>query len=126
MLYERIKTEYNHLCNRICCIQNELKALPSGKLICCTHKNFSKWYQKNDHGRTYIPKSNRLLAEQLAKKKYLSLLLQDLENEKKLFPFIYITTLPLENRNNFLQLLPNISNYLHPILLLYLRNWTLG
>lgn len=87
MLYERIKTEYNHLCNRICCIQNELKALPSGKLICCTHKNFSKWYQKNDHGRTYIPKSNRLLAEQLAKKKYLSLLLQDLENEKKALSF---------------------------------------
>ncbi len=82
MLYERIKTEYNNLCNRISCIQNELQTLPSGKLICCNHKNFSKWYLSNSHGRTYIPKSNRPLAEQLAKKKYLSLLLEDLENEK--------------------------------------------
>lgn len=87
MLYERMKTEYNHLCNRIRCIQNELQALPSGKLICCNHKNSSKWYLSNPHGRTYIPKSNRPLAEKLAKKKYLSLLLEDLENEKTALSF---------------------------------------
>lgn len=87
MLYERIKTEYNNLCNQIGCIQNELQTLPSGKLICCNHKNFSKWYLSNSHGRTYIPKSNRPLAEQLAKKKYLSLLLEDLENEKTALSF---------------------------------------
>lgn len=87
MLYERAKAEYNNLCNRISCIQNELNTLPSSKLVCCTHKNSSKWYQKEDHGRTYIPKSNRPLAERLAKKKYLSSLLQDLENEKTALSF---------------------------------------
>ena len=45
------------------------------------------WYLGDSHQRTYIPKSNRSLAEQLAKKKYLLLLLEDLENEKSALSF---------------------------------------
>lgn len=82
MVYERIKHEYDILCDRIRRIQQELQALPPGKLICCHQPNTTKWYLSNGHQRIYIPKSNRPLAEQLAKKKYLSLLLEDLENEK--------------------------------------------
>ncbi len=82
MISERIKSEYDAICNRICHIQNELQSLPPGKLICCHHHNTSKWYLSDGHRKIYIPKSNRLLAEQLAKKKYLSLLLEDLEHEK--------------------------------------------
>ena len=37
----------------------------------------------HSHKKTYIPKSNKQLAEKLAVKKYLSLQLEDLENEKK-------------------------------------------
>ncbi|MGN0401157.1 MAG: ATPase [Acetatifactor sp.] len=87
MIYEQAKNEYNAITNRIQCIQNELKNLPSGKLVCCSHKKYTKWYQSNSHEKTYIPKSNRSLAEQLAKKKYLSLLLQDLEKEKTALSF---------------------------------------
>lgn len=82
MIYKRIKNEYDTLSERICSIQNELQSLPPGKLICCHHKNTSKWYLSNGHSRIYIPKSNRSLAEQLAKKKYLSLLLEDLKKEQ--------------------------------------------
>lgn len=82
MIYERIKREYDSLCNRICYIQKELQALPDGKLICSHQPGSAKWYLSDGHRRSYIPKSNRSLAEQLAKKKYLSLLLEDLQNEK--------------------------------------------
>ena len=87
MIYERIKYEYETLCNHIRRIQSELQKLPPGKLICCHQQNTSKWYLSDNHRKTYIPKSNRHLAEQLAKKKYLSLLLEDLENERLALSF---------------------------------------
>lgn len=87
MLYQRIKTEYERLCNQIASVKHEMKDLPPGKLTCCHHKNSSKWYQSDGHQRIYIPKDNRLLAEQLARKKYLSKLLEDLENEKVALSF---------------------------------------
>lgn len=82
MIYQQIKAEYVQICERISCIQSELQNLPSGKLLCCHQQNTAKWYQCNDGQRIYIPKSNRLLAEQLARKKYLTLLLSDLEKER--------------------------------------------
>ena len=82
MLYERIKREYDSLCTRISSIQKELQSLPDDKLICSHQPGSAKWYASDRHKRTYIPKSNRPLAEQLAKKRYLSMLLKDLENEK--------------------------------------------
>ena len=66
MIYERIKYEYEILENHIRRIQSELKNLPPGKLICCHQQNTAKWYLGDSHQRTYIPKSNRTLAEQLA------------------------------------------------------------
>lgn len=87
MIYQRILHEYNTLCDRICCIQKQLRTLPDGKLICSHQPRSTKWYVSNGHQKTYIPKSNRPFAEQLAQKKYLSLLLEDLENEKKALAF---------------------------------------
>jgi len=86
-LYERIKSEYERLENEIQSIQAKLLKLPPGKLICCNHKNYSKWYQSDGHHKSYIPKQNQSLAEQLAQKKYLSLRLEDLENEKRALEF---------------------------------------
>lgn len=82
MIYQQIKAEFNRICERISCIQSELKKLPSGKLLCCHQQNTAKWYQCNSQQRIYIPKSKRSLAEQLARKKYLTYLLSDLEKEK--------------------------------------------
>lgn len=83
MIYDRIKSEYDNLCRRIEQIQKDLSHLPEGKLICSHHNKHSKWYLTDGHLKTYIPKSNRSLAEQLAHKKYLSFLLDDLEKEKR-------------------------------------------
>lgn len=52
--------------------------MPEGKLICCG----SSWYQSDGHKKSYIKKKDKLLAERLAAKKYLSALLEDLEKEK--------------------------------------------
>lgn len=87
MIYERIKSEYDMLCNRISSIENELATLPPGKLICCHQKYTSKWYLSNGNGRSYLAKSNLPLAEQLARKKYLSLLLEDLKHEQTALSF---------------------------------------
>lgn len=82
MLYERIIAEQKRLDFLIQSIKSELQKLPPGKLVCCNHQHHTKWYQSDGHHKTYIPKKNQFLAEQLAQKKYLSSLLEDLENEK--------------------------------------------
>ena len=46
-----------------------------------------KWYKSDGHTKTYIPKKQRALAEQLAIKKYLSLNLEDLLHEQRALDF---------------------------------------
>ena len=87
MLYEHIKNEYDTLLQRISSIESELETLPSGKLICCHDHTKVKWYHSDGKSKVYLPKSNRSLAEQLAKKKYLSLLLEDLKKEQTALSF---------------------------------------
>ena len=81
-LYERILKESQRIDSQIEAIRLELLSLPEGKLVCCYHGNRCKWYQSDGHTKVYIPKENALLAKQLARKKYLTFKLEDLENEK--------------------------------------------
>ena len=80
-LYERILTEYKRVDKQIIAIKQDLSGLPEGKLICCHHGTRCKWYQSDGHKKIYIPKSNFPLAMRLARQKYLTLKLKDLENE---------------------------------------------
>lgn len=52
-------------------------------MICCHQGKRKKWYHSDGKNRKYIPKSNRELAEQLAVKKYLSRVLEELSGEKR-------------------------------------------
>ena len=61
--------------------------MPSGNLVCARNGKHYKWYQSTGHINTYIPKKDRLYAEQLAIKKYLCLLLTDLLHEKRAIEF---------------------------------------
>lgn len=81
ILYNQVLSETEQLKQKIANIQKELLTLPEGKLICAQNGTGQKWYQSDGHTKVYIPKKNRRLAEQLAIKKYLSLMLEDLENE---------------------------------------------
>ena len=82
MLYERISNEIQRICTQITALEHSIANLPEGKLVCCHDGKYCKWYQSNGISKTYIPKSNRTLAEQLAIKKYFSSLHADLLQEK--------------------------------------------
>lgn len=77
-IYKRLFNKSRQLNKQIREIKKELKELPNGKLICCG----DSWYRSDGHKKTYIKKKDKNLAEQLAIKKYLSTLLEDLEKEK--------------------------------------------
>lgn len=64
-------------------INAEIEQLPKGRLLCSRNGRYHKWYQTDGKNQIYIPKNERRLAEQLAKKHYLSLLQEDWHKEKK-------------------------------------------
>ena len=70
-LHSQILTARDRNGQELRTIQKQLQKLPPGKLICSRNGTTVKWYQGDGHSKTYIPKANRTLAEQLALKKYL-------------------------------------------------------
>lgn len=79
--------ESKNLEKQIQLLNSKIQSLPAGKLVCTRNGSRYKWYQSNGQEYSYIPKSNRKLAEQLAAKKYLTLLSEDLLHEKKAIEF---------------------------------------
>lgn len=77
---QRLKEEINSL-------QKRIKSYPEGKFYCTRDGNHYKWYHSNGPIQTYIPKSNYHFAKQLAEKKYLSLKLKELIQEKRAIEF---------------------------------------
>lgn len=72
---QRLETQIKRL-------ESQIQELPQGKLICARNDNRWKWYHSDGHKSVYIPKKEQKFAEQLAKKKYLSLLCEDMKHEK--------------------------------------------
>ena len=85
MIYDKIVSEYQHYESQIQRIEKQLESLPKGKLICSKDHNHYKWYCSDGHSKTYIPKKDRSVAEQLAKRKYLTALLSDIKKEYAAF-----------------------------------------
>lgn len=79
--------ESKRLDEQIKSLESRIKQLPEGKLLCARDGNHYKWYLSNGHQKEYIHKKDRALAEQLAIKKYLSLLAEDLSQEKRSIDF---------------------------------------
>lgn len=86
-LYEKNLKEYKRLEKEIEKMQEELQRLPEGKLICSYEGTKSKWYRSDGHQKTYIPKKELSLACQLARKKYLTLKLDEFQKEKRALGF---------------------------------------
>lgn len=80
---QTIKTEYKELLAQLQNIEAELQRSPEGNLIISHEGSYTKWYNRLASSKCYIPKANRKLAEQLAAKKYLCLLRDELLKEKK-------------------------------------------
>lgn len=83
MFYHKMKKEQKRIENKLKTIEFELKKLPEGTLICSQNNTRYKWYNSNGKSKTYIPKANRKLAEQLALRKYLNLERKELLEEKQ-------------------------------------------
>ena len=83
MYYQKMLAEQQKLSAKIQSIQNELEQLPEGSLITTRNGPYHKWYHLLDRSMVYIPKSRRSFAKQLARKKYLSLQLKNISNQKK-------------------------------------------
>ena len=64
-----------------------MSTLPDGKLICARNGNSIKWYHSDGKIRTNIKKSNRPYAEQLAIKKYLTTVSDELISEIRAIDF---------------------------------------
>lgn len=82
-------------------LQEKINNLPKGHLLCTRNGNRYKWYHSDGHTHFYIPKRNRPFAEQLAEKKYLTLLQKDFIQEKKAIDFYlrhHNQDLPLSQR----------------------------
>lgn len=87
MIYEQMLNESKRLEKQIQDIHIQLESLPNGKLVCCHTNNHCKWYNYSPDGRIYITKKQRTIAEKLALKKYLLLLLKDITHEKRAIDF---------------------------------------
>ena len=94
MLYQKALTKREQLEKQINSITQKLKSLPDGTIYCTENGPYTKWYQSLGSTQTYIPKKNRHLAEQLAYRKYLSLLQKDLIREKNALDFYLRHHLP--------------------------------
>jgi len=68
-------------------MQEQLQALPKGKLLFARNGSNYKWYLSDGKALTYLPKKQRHLAEKLALKKFLSLELEDAIHEKSALEF---------------------------------------
>lgn len=71
-----------NLNEKISALQKQLASFPDGELICTKNQTRFKWYHSINNKYTYIPKSQRSLAEKLALKKYLTFLSNDLSRKK--------------------------------------------
>ena len=69
------------LAQKIKQLQEELSQFPKGELISYQNGEYVKWYISCNGKVEYLPKRNRKLAQQLARKKYISYKLQELKQE---------------------------------------------
>ncbi len=109
ILYEQMTTEKKNVNSQIREVTALLKKFPDGKLICARNGKYYKWYLTDGKNKVYLPKEKRALASKLAAKKYYSLLLEDLQQEKRAIEFYLRHCNPNGRRSE--QLLLNTPEY---------------
>ncbi len=62
-------------------LQAQIKKYPDGFFICSKSGKYFKWYKSDGHKKVVIPKSDEKLAEELAAKRYLTCMSDDISQE---------------------------------------------
>lgn len=78
MLAEKMAVE-----KKVLQLEEELCEYPEGELQCVNNGSYNKWFYKLGKEKKYLPKEHKILAQQLATKKYLLLQIKDLLEEKQ-------------------------------------------
>ncbi|MDD3220452.1 MAG: ATPase [Lachnospiraceae bacterium] len=99
---QNLNAEVRRLDNEISDINKQLNSLPPGKLIVTRYQTRFKWYVNDGKKLKYIPKSERRYAEELAKRKYLSLKLEDLTQERNALNYYLPSNSRLANQADLL------------------------
>ena len=81
MNYSQLLKERKEIKRQIILLQDKLKELPEGELLCNKSGKYIRWLKCNGANPIYIPKGNRELAEILAVKKYYTLQVNELQQE---------------------------------------------
>ena len=101
-LYEK----QSRLARKIKQIQEEISLLPSGELQICKNGKYTKWRISYGSKVESIPKRNYEMAQEMAKKKYLSYKLEELKQELTALN-TYISNLEkIQSQSNFLSTNP--------------------
>ena len=82
VIYAQILSKCQELEEQILSLTKQLQNFPDGELRCTSNGKHYKWYHHHGNGTIYLPKSQKDLAKQLAHKKYLCAMLEDLSREK--------------------------------------------
>lgn len=72
MFGEQIMKEKQYIIMKIKQMEEKIRELPDGKLVCTKNGKNSKWYIRDGQSFTYLPKKERDYAVKMAKKKYYS------------------------------------------------------
>lgn len=113
-IYENLISKLNSLELQIAQIRQTLTDLPDGSLICARDGSYFKWYRSISGKQVYLSKKHLPLAQQLAWKKYLSLLLSDLKKEQKYFQHLLSLEDPPERKSDQLLIHPEFQLLLQP------------
>ena len=124
---DKINDELKKLELEIADVKRRLQTLPDGSLACSRNGNYWKWYWNCGDGLSYLLKSARPMAEKLAVRKYLSLLLRSLQARRAfLDSYLARKARPLNRLYRLIWRIPLTSRFSLPILPLCPRSWPSG
>lgn len=83
MYYQKLLKRKKEIESELIVLKKELESLPPGELHLRRNGNYIKWFNHYDGRIEYIPKTKRLFAEQLAVRKYKTMLMKELQIEKQ-------------------------------------------
>ena len=87
--YRSMLSEQQRLEKELKEIQQKLQKLPEGNFFYTHNGTYSKWYLSDGHSQTYIPKSQKEYASQLAMRKFLLSLEKEDQKELKALQYYF-------------------------------------